>query len=235
MKYCVAARRRRRVMVENEDKAFTTHYSFRKSYDTVERFISYFYQISLIRELAVTEILEIGIGNKTVSNYLKQCGLAVTTCDYDEDLKPDVVADIRQLPMEENSFDVVLACEILEHLPWEDVPAALDQLHRVTRRYAVVSVPYSCISLNVIFGSQVITRLFKTPCWGLFLGIPMFLRGCKFKGHGRHYWEMGRRGYSTKKVKKALREKFNIIKVVRPVLSSNLNHRFFVLEVKDDH
>lgn len=217
-------------MIERQTKVPWAHYSFRKGHDSPERFISYLRQIDLTKGLGVEKVLEVGIGNKTVSNYLKQWGFMVTTCDYDESLQPDIVADIRELPMGENSFDVVLACEVLEHLPWEDVSTALSELRRVTRKYVIVSVPYSSLSLEIIFSSQVISKIFKVPCWDLFFRVPMFFRGFKPRGHGKHCWEMGRRNYSIRKVRKALREKFDIVKESRSLLSSNLNHYFFVLE-----
>ncbi len=223
-------------MIENQVKISTLHYGFKKSYDTIERFISYFYQINLAKELNVKKILEIGIGNKTVSNYLKQSGFKVTTCDYDKTLLPDFVADIRELPMEENSFDVVLACEILEHLPWKDIPIALAELHRVTKKYAIVSIPYSSGSIEIVFASQLISKISKRPFWDLFLRIPKFWHKHKFSGvEGTHYWEMGRKCYSIRKIRKTLREKFNIVKEVRPLLSSRLNHYFFVLKTKDSN
>lgn len=218
-------------MIENQTQIPTTHYSIQSSYDTLERFISYFCQINLIKELGAKEILEIGIGNKTVSNYLKQAGFTVTTCDYDKTLQPDFVADIRELPMEGNSFDVVLACEILEHIPWKDVATALAELCRVTKKYAIVSIPYSSGSVEIVFASQLIPKIFKKPFLALFLRIPKFWHKHKFNGiEGSHYWEMGRRNYSIRKVRNALRERFDVVKESRPLLSSKLNHYFFVLE-----
>ena len=45
-----------------------------KQYDDLGRFISYYYQIKLALDLNVEKFLEIGIGNKTVSSYLKNKG-----------------------------------------------------------------------------------------------------------------------------------------------------------------
>jgi ubiquinone/menaquinone biosynthesis C-methylase UbiE len=42
-----------------------------------------------------------------------------------------VQADIQKMPFEENSFDIVISCETIEHVP--DPTAALRELHRVCR------------------------------------------------------------------------------------------------------
>ena len=47
--------------------------------------------------------------------------------------------DLYHLPCPDNSFDVVLALEALEHIP--EPHLALAELRRVCRRYAILSVP----------------------------------------------------------------------------------------------
>ena len=79
------------------------HY-FRKKYDDLERFISYFYQTDLARSLEPKKILEIGMGSGFFSDYLKKLGYSVTTCDFDKNLDPDIVADIRSLPIQNGEF-----------------------------------------------------------------------------------------------------------------------------------
>lgn len=52
-----------------------------------------------------------------VSDYLRARGVKLTTVDIDGRLKPDVVANLTDLPFEASSFDVVACYEVLEHLP----------------------------------------------------------------------------------------------------------------------
>lgn len=47
--------------------------------------------------------------------------------------------NIYELPYEDNSFDVVLCLEVLEHLEYPE--RALKELQRVARKYCIVSVP----------------------------------------------------------------------------------------------
>lgn len=195
-------------------------------YDSVLRFISYFHQIDLTKRLNPKKVLEIGVGNKTVSNCLRQYGFDITTCDFDTNLEPDCIADIRNLPFKDSSYDLVLAYEILEHLPWQDVDKALGEISRVTKKYANISVPYSSAAFELVLAFPLMDRLFKKPFIDLFFRIPYFFRG--MLKSPQHYWVIGRRGYSIWKVRKLLRKRFNILRELRPVLIPS--HHFFVLE-----
>lgn len=198
-----------------------------KGYDDLQRFLNYYYQIDLVKKYKPANVLEIGVGNHTVSNYLKNMGFKVDTCDFDQLLAPDFVADIRDLPFKDKSYDLLMACEVLEHIPWQEVDKALFQIKRVTKRYAIVSVPYSSLSFEFILSLPLFRRLFKRKYLSLFFRVPLFFKTLKF--NGEHYWEMGRKGYSIGEVRKKFKEDFKIIQEFRPVL--NDYHYFFVLEV----
>ncbi len=197
-------------------------------YDSVARFISYFYQVDLVRQLGPKKVLEIGVGNKTVSNYLKQSGISVDTCDFDEALEPDFIADIRQLPFENNVYDVVMACEVIEHIPWDDVEKALSELHRISSKYVLISVPYCSIAFDLVYKIPVIGKVLKKPFFNFFLRIPYRFKDIEFSRE--HYWEIGRKSYPIKKVRSELKKYFRIMKERRPILN-HYNH-FFMLEKK---
>jgi len=199
-----------------------------EKYDDVMRFISYFYQVDLVKKLKSDKVLEVGIGNKTTANYLKQNGIKIDTCDFDKELEPDYVADIRDLPFENDSYDVVLAFEVLEHIPWRDVDKALKELHRVSKKYVIISIPYSSAGFELLLKFPLINKIFKRPFLELFFRIPYFFRSIKFSGE--HHWEMGRKGYPKRKIRNTLEKYFVILKEIRPIL--NHYHYFFVLEKK---
>ncbi|MEM2211638.1 MAG: class I SAM-dependent methyltransferase [Nitrososphaerales archaeon] len=194
--------------------------------DDLIQFISYFYQTKLIINLNVKKILEVGIGNKTASNYLKQRGLNVTTCDIDKRKEPDCVADIRQLPFKDNSFDAIMAYEVLEHLPWDNIDQVLEELKRVTKRYVVISIPYSSHHFEFIFKFPLMRKLIKRDFIDIFFRIPFPVRD--IRGEYYHCWEIGRKSYPMQKFRKLLKKKFRIIGEVRPLLHSY--HHFFILE-----
>ena len=110
-------------------------------YQSAERFYSSKCQIDAILKTSPKTVLEIGIGNGFVGKYIAATGIQVVTCDIDEKLKPTVCADVRSLPFPDGGFDVVSCCEVLEHMPVEDLPKAMREISRTSRAYVVISVP----------------------------------------------------------------------------------------------
>lgn len=213
------------------------HYSGEK-YDDLSRFISYFYQANLAQEVFeyntntrmdtnnTNKILEIGKGNGFFSDYLKKNSYQVTTCDFDKNLSPDIVADVRSLPIPDNSFDLVTAFEILEHIPFEDLPKALGELRRISKKYAIISLPYRSSVFEFIFKFPGIRTIFKKPFLDFAVRIPLKFGGIEVSK--QHYWEIDGWKWSLGKVRKKIKEHFKIVKEVRPPL--NHYHQFFVLE-----
>lgn len=200
------------------------HYS-KAEYDDYESFISYYYQTKCLLDLSteIDNILEIGIGNKKLTNYLKEYGFNVTTCDYAEDLEPDKVADVRNLPFEDNEFDAVVAFEVLEHIPFLDFRNALKEIRRVSRQYVIISIPNSTsyIEWKIKFSIPKIRNkqsYFK-------LQIPNFLTK---QGDSNHKWELNKKKFPIKKIRNEIFESgLKILNEFEPEL--NLFHHFFIM------
>lgn len=197
------------------------HY-FNKSYDTKERFISYWHQIHEIIKLDPNKVLEIGIGNGFVSKYLKGRKIKITTLDIDKRLNPDVVGSVLRLPFANESFGVVACYEVLEHLPYEDFPKALSEIHRVSNSYAVLSVPDSTRAYRLDIQIPKIGELRKL------IQLPR-LRVPKHQFNGQHYWEIGKDEYNLQKIMGKIRNAdFELKKTYR--IFEMPWHRFFVIE-----
>lgn len=199
-----------------------------KNYDSIGRFSSYFYQVDAVIKSKPEKVLEIGIGNKTVANYLKEFGFDLTTYDFDQNLNPDVVGDIRKLPFHDNEFDTVMACEVLEHIPFEDFEKALLEMRRVSKKNVIISIPYSGMHLGFYFSIAI--PFFKKKT-GFIVKIPYFFVGIEINEKNKeHYWEMGRKKYPRKKIKNIIKKHFNILRDFFVIHSPN--HYFFILEKK---
>ncbi|MCR3883218.1 UPF0146 family protein [Methanotrichaceae archaeon M04Ac] len=195
-----------------------------KDYDTKERFISYWYQIDEVLRTNPKNVLEIGVGNKTVSNYLKNQGIEVTTVDIDPSLEPDRVGSVTNLRkfFEEGSFDTLLCAEVLEHLPFDCFEVALKEMKYVAKNFVILSLPYFGIEFMFRFKVPLVKEkklLFKIP----------YYREHRFDGE--HYWEIGKKGYSIKFILKILSKLFVINRYY--YIADNPYHMIFALDVKD--
>ena len=198
-------------------------YYFGSNYIAPGRFASYAYQLSEILKLKPTNVLEIGIGNGLVAYMLRKAGVDVTTLDFDKSLEPHIVASVTDMPIDNKSFDVVGCFEVLEHIPFEHFRGALKEIRRISRRYAILSLPDGrpCFRLYL----PKIGRRFFLWDWPL-------LRPAHHKFDGEHYWEINKRGYNLKDIT-ALIEKsgFSIEKTYR-VWELPLNRLFRLRKVK---
>lgn len=166
------------------------------TYDHKARWLSYYYQVKTVLKTGVGTVLEIGPGNGTMSDYLRKQGLMLTTVDIDPELKPDITASLLKIPRPDNSFDLVVACEVLEHLPFEKFIPALKEFSRVSKRYVFISLPDHRRTLLYLRG-----KIPFVPEFALRLRIPSFVR---HEFDGQHYWEIGKIGFSPRKIRKAI-------------------------------
>jgi SAM-dependent methyltransferase len=96
------------------------------------------------------EVLEFGAGRGYMAAHLSRLGYCVTATELSEDIialwPPGPARRLCALPggadgFEDESFDVILALDVLEHLQEHgQVRKTLEQIKRITRRYAVLTV-----------------------------------------------------------------------------------------------
>jgi ubiquinone/menaquinone biosynthesis C-methylase UbiE len=166
------------------------HYA-RGSYRSQDRWNSYWHQLDLMRACTPGTVLEVGVGEGVVARELTAAGISVRTLDIAEDLHPDVVGSVTEMPVPDHSADMVLAAEIIEHIRFEDVPRALAEIARVARRGAIISIPHPGYVFELSFKFPLLSRM------TLFTKLPFFWKMHAFDG--QHYWELGKRGYTMRR------------------------------------
>ena len=192
-------------------------YRFEK-YVGPDRWASYWHQLREVLLVLPSSVLEIGVGDGVFGDHLKSHGVAYTSVDIAEDLSPDVVADVTALPFPDESFDVVCAFEILEHVPFEGFDEALRELSRVSKRHVIISLPHFGPSIRFELKIPLVPRV--RFAWKV-----QYPKRHRF--NGEHYWEVGKRGFSVRRIRNALSSLFAIAKEFVPF--ENQYHRFFVL------
>ncbi|MEM7152705.1 MAG: class I SAM-dependent methyltransferase [Myxococcota bacterium] len=127
----------------------------------------------LYRIAAPSEVLEVGCGEGELAAHLWHEGPRpdrFEICDVEldrlsPDLPPDISvreASIYELPWPDDAFDLVLCCEVLEHL--QEPAKGLAELARVARRHVLISTPWEPVwrVLNVARG-RYLGELGNTP------------------------------------------------------------------------
>ncbi|MFZ2621024.1 MAG: methyltransferase domain-containing protein [Minisyncoccia bacterium] len=195
------------------------HYDFSK-YSHVGRWGSYYYQLREVLNLKLNSILEVGAGDKVFGSFIKNnTGISYTSLDIAEDLKPDVVAPITKTGLSSNSYDVVCAFEVLEHIPFEEFTIALNELLRVSKNYVVISVPH--------FGPpvQFLLKIPFLPYFRFSIKIP-FAKQHTF--NGEHYWEVGKKGFPVSRIIQTI-EKCGVLEK-HFIPFENQYHHFFIIK-----
>ncbi len=196
------------------------YYDFLK-YNDPERWSSYWHQLEETLSFKPQSVLEIGAGSGIIGPILMREGVAYKTLDIASDLKPDIVASVDAMPLKNNSFDLVCAFEILEHLPFEKFERSVQEIHRVAKVGAIVSVPHFGPPIKFLIKIPFLPELrfaWKVP----YPRVHVF--------NGQHYWEIGKRGYPVRRIRAVLEKYFTVTKEFVPF--QNQYHHFFVLVKK---
>ncbi|WP_339138116.1 MAG: class I SAM-dependent methyltransferase [Candidatus Electrothrix sp. GW3-4] len=192
-------------------------------YMSKARWNSLWHQLDEVIRLKPERVLEIGPGLDVFKNTAGLYGVKVETLDIDPELKPDHVGSATALPFDDNSFDVVCAFQMLEHLPYETALQAFREMTRVSRGHIVISLPDA---------KPVWRYLFYLPKIGNFdwlLPRP-FARMKTHHFDGEHHWEINKRGYPLEMLLRDLCEISEVIYTYR--VKEKPFHRFLVLAAK---
>ena len=151
-------------------------YNKEKTKNPIARFLYKRYKynlISLFPDENIKDVLEIGCGRGEILNYIDskiKCNLLGV--DIEEDIIKDAsrlyqtinfkVEDGQALSFKDDSFDLVLVLEVLEHV--KNVDIIIAEAKRVSKKYCIFSVPREPLwkILNIARGAH-LSRFGNTP------------------------------------------------------------------------
>lgn len=208
-------------MEKMEKQVDSSYYDFTHYMDQ-PRWMSFYEQIMQFHALpSGSKVLEIGSGLNINRNHIAEFipGITYETLDIAEDLHPDYLGSAHDIPLPDNSFDAVFAFEILEHLPFEKFEIALKEIKRISKGKVVISLPH--------FGPPIkfLIKIPFLPEIRFAYKIPYYR---KHVFNGQHYWEIGKRGYSAKKIKGIISKYFVVEEDFVPF--NNQYHHFYILK-----
>jgi ubiquinone/menaquinone biosynthesis C-methylase UbiE len=233
-------RRRHRVCskVERRELAYmrrqvdASHYDFMKYVDK-SRWNSFYHQIDEIVSKKPASVLEVGVGTGFTRAVLKALGcMRYESMDVADDLAPDHVGSVAEMPFDDRQYDVVGCFQVLEHLPYADFEKALCEMCRVAREAVIISLPDAGAVWQIA-----LPRLFRGNCMKKIVEERMygrpFAKAIVHAFDGEHYWEINKKGYEFKKILARIKEAagksgYAVEKEYR--VWENPYHHFFVLK-----
>lgn len=198
------------------------HYEFKK-YVSKPRWISMWHQLDELMRMRPERVLEIGPGPGVLKTAAGLFGVHVETLDLASDLNPDHVGSITDMPFKDNSFDVVCAFQVLEHLPYEKALEGYREMRRVSRGRLLISLPDAKLVWRY---AGYIPKLGKFD-W---LMTRPFAWPKKHNFDGEHYWEINKRDYPLNRIIEDITTGDSQIRTYR--VRENPYHRFFVITPK---
>ncbi|WP_029918126.1 class I SAM-dependent methyltransferase [Pelobacter seleniigenes] len=198
-----------------------THYEFHE-YVNKPRWNSIWHQIDEVISLKPNKVLEVGVGSGIFKSVISLFGIVIETIDIDKDLNPDYIGSVISMPFNDDSYDIVCAFQVLEHLPYADAIRAFHEISRVSKRYIVLSIP----DFNKVWRYQLyIPKLGEID---FFIPRPSFFRKIH-RFDGEHYWEIGKKQFSLRRIVDDFSfSEWKLLKTYR--VRENPYHRFFIYE-----
>ena len=122
-------------------------------------------------------VLDVGSGSEGITTLLPP-GWQATALDADfSDYVPtassprltpgQMLGDVRSMPFDDRAFDVVVAVDLLEHVPPVDRQRAVSEMCRVSRRRAVIACPVgeAALAADQRLAERIAARGRPMPGW----------------------------------------------------------------------
>jgi 2-polyprenyl-3-methyl-5-hydroxy-6-metoxy-1,4-benzoquinol methylase len=217
-----------RMRGDSRERALERDEYFSSAYFSMRQLCSQIHQIHHIYDLQPSSVLEIGIGNGFTSTFLRNAGFNVTTVDINPALCPDIVCSLTELPrfLEGRRFDLIVCCEVLEHLPFEEFDAALSMFARYANRLFLTIPSYSMWAG--------FSGFIRAPFVNRLINVGISMRKWKHRANDAHFWELGsEERTSQKNVLSIIRRHFPEVKTGSFEL--NRYHRYFICNQPVEH
>jgi SAM-dependent methyltransferase len=199
-----------------------SHYEFQKYVDKL-RSVSMWHQLDELMRLRPGKVLEIGPGPGLFKATAAQFGISVETLDLDPNLNPDHVGSVTEMPFEDNSFDVICAFQVLEHLPYDLALKGYREMRRVSRGNLLISLPDAKLVWRYAGYIPIIGKIDK-------LMPRPFAKPKQHEFDGEHHYEINKRDYPLKRIIADFSDEDSVIRTYR--VKENPYHRFFVITPK---
>jgi len=169
----------------------------------------YFAILKELKKIKPQSILEIGPGEGTIKSIFEKYVEKYQTMDVNQNLKPDYLSDIRDYNENlKNSFDCVIAADVLEHIVFDDFEKSLKNIFNYLKDdgYALITIPHRA-SYFLLMTPTYRPKIIRIPTgfcspgafYRRFIKRKIWIDPC-------HEWEIGDGKHIIKDVEKIIKE-----------------------------
>lgn len=153
--------------------------------ETRDHFLYYWEQADLVFKSVDRDnrIVELGCGTHLLADLLSRRGFSVKTLDIDEEKNPTFVSDATSFNYSVEPFDVLLAFEIFEHIPWDTFSKTIARVAESGITMILFSIPWAERTVASFEGKVPKLQPFKVN-----LRLPKKAISTK-----AHFWELTKR------------------------------------------
>ncbi len=203
------------------ERALGRQYYLSENYFSLTQLWSFSEQIYHIIGMRPQRMIEIGVGNGFVSEFLRTTEIDLTTIDVNPNLAPDIIAPVQEIGefIRPDEYDLISCCEVLEHLPFEDFEPTV-KLFSTLSEQLFLTLP---VFGNRRIGFGGVVQLPKLQRWlGVWLRLPILRRRLP----EMHFWEVDYNSHTRKKsIVEILRRYYP--DVTTGLFKANPYHRYF--------
>jgi hypothetical protein len=159
---------------------------FSDSYFDVRQLMAQAMQIKHIHSLNPKDIIEIGIGNRLTSTFIRNSGVEVVTAGINPNHGPDICCPMSEILERTGGrqFDLVVFCKVLEHMPLDQLERNIKTLRALGSRLFLTLPGYTRS-----FGFSLLIKVpfIKARDCFLYFFLPKTIDLSKTE----HFWEVG--------------------------------------------
>lgn len=197
---------------------------FNDAHFDLRQLMSQAMQIKHINTLKPKNMIEIGIGNGLTSTFIRNSGVEVVTADINPNLSPDICCPMSELIEKTGGrqFDLVVCCEVLEHMPVEQLEQNVKTLRALGSRL-FLTLPSYTHSYGLSFLVKV--PFIKARDFFLYLFLPKNIN----LSNTEHFWEVGSEAITKRRaIVSLLKQHYPSVRCGR--ISFQPYHIYFVAE-----
>ena len=198
----------------NDSPKYQKQHSFANQQAFLEEmnFLNWYRYFSIAKvflEIKPKLVLEVGPGEGTLKNIFEKYVEKYQTMDLNKNLQPNYVSDVRKFNQKlSNSFDCVIIVDVLEHIIFNDLKKALENIFNYLEKdgHALIAIPHRA-SYFLLMTPTYQPKVIRIPT-GFCSPGAFYRRFIKRKIwiDPDHEWEIGDGKHTIKELEKIIRE-----------------------------